>query len=136
MSVAAIKVAAAVILNTRNECLLSLRALHKHQGGKWEFPGGKLEAGETPLQALCREVLEELDLHITQARPLLITTHAYADKQVTLDVWLVSGFSGQPKGMEGQELGWFSFAALQKLDFPTANYPIIQALDAFLHPAD
>ena len=132
MTLVSVQVAAAVILNARNECLLALRPVHKHQGGLWEFPGGKVESGETALQALCRELREELDLVVSTAEPLLVTTHAYADKQVTLDVWVVREFEGVPTGMEGQALGWFDMAQLSALEFPAANYPIISALNAFL----
>ena len=132
MSSASIKVAAAVILNENHECLLALRPAHKHQGGLWEFPGGKLEPGETAFQALARELQEELNLTVSSAEPLLITSHSYADKEVMLDVWVVRDFSGEPAGMEGQKLGWFSFDHLRALDFPAANLPIIDALKNLL----
>ncbi|MDR2212370.1 MAG: 8-oxo-dGTP diphosphatase MutT [Pseudomonadales bacterium] len=127
-----ILVVAAVILDANNRCLLALRPKHKHQGGLWEFPGGKVEAGETPLQALRRELQEELALEVQNAEPFLVTSHDYPGKRVTLDVWLVREFSGEPCGMEGQELCWYSPAELQSLAFPAANYPILQALNALI----
>jgi 8-oxo-dGTP diphosphatase len=128
----AILVVAAVILDERNHCLLALRPKHKHQGGLWEFPGGKVEAGEAPFVALCRELEEELALDVQSAEPLLTTTHDYADKRVTLDVWVVREFAGEPRGMEGQELRWYAPDELQALAFPAANYPILQALKSLL----
>ncbi|HWK52853.1 MAG TPA: 8-oxo-dGTP diphosphatase MutT [Hyphomicrobiales bacterium] len=127
-----LQVVAAAILDEADRCLLALRPTHKHQGGLWEFPGGKLEAGETPLQALQRELLEELDLRIGAAEPLVVTTHDYADRRVTLDVWVVREFSGEPRGMEGQALGWYSLEQLDALALPAANYPILAALTRHL----
>jgi 8-oxo-dGTP diphosphatase len=125
----AILVVAAVILDARSrQCLLALRPKHKHQGGLWEFPGGKVEKGEAPLQALRRELQEELALDVQRAEPLLTTTHDYADKRVTLDVWLVREFAGEPRGMEGQELRWYALEELHTLALPAANYPILKAL--------
>src|SRR5262245_7365193 len=101
-----IHVAAGVILNSRNEVLLALRPLDKHQGGLWEFPGGKVEDGEPVKVALARELLEELNLDVLTAQPLLVTEHDYGDKHVKLDVWIVRDFSGEPQGREGQVIRW------------------------------
>ena len=83
-----IHVAAGVILNSEGQILLALRPKDKHKGGLWEFPGGKVEAGESVQQALARELLEEVSLTVVEAAPFLIIDHDYGDKQVTLDVWL------------------------------------------------
>jgi 8-oxo-dGTP diphosphatase len=125
-------VVAAVILDAHQHCLLALRPPHKHQGGLWEFPGGKVEPGETPLEALRRELREELALEVQRAEPLLVTTHNYPDKCVTLDVWVVREFCGEPRGMEGQQLRWYALEELQTLAFPAANYPIVRVLDTLL----
>ena len=135
MSDAVVQVVAAVIVNAQDECLLALRPKHLHQGGLWEFPGGKIETLETPLAALRRELREELDIQIGLAQPLLITVHDYPDKRVSLDVWVVREFAGRPTGMEGQQLGWFTYQALLELDFPAANYPILDALGKLLKQA-
>jgi len=128
----AILVVAAVILDARNHCLLALRPKHKHQGGLWEFPGGKVERDEAPFDALRRELFEELELEVRGAEPLLVTTHDYDDKRVTLDVWVVRDFTGEPRGMEGQELRWYAPDELRSVNFPAANYPIVQAVEALL----
>lgn len=121
-------VAAGVILNDEKAVLLALRPLHKHQGGLWEFPGGKVEAGESAEQALTRELFEELDLEVLRAEPWLLTTHDYGDRQVTLDVWLVREFAGTPSGREGQYLRWVALPDLHTYRFPAANLPIVQRL--------
>lgn len=127
-----IHVAAGVILNTHREVLLALRPAHKHQGGLWEFPGGKVEVGERVEDALNRELQEELGLSVLQSKPLLLIEHDYGDRHVTLDVWLVSSFAGEPAGREGQELRWVSISALSELSFPAANAPIVQHLQSSL----
>ena len=123
-----VQVAAAAIFNPAGEVLLARRPPGTHQGGLWEFPGGKLEAGETPRQALSRELHEELDIHVQQCRPLIRLRHDYPDKSVLLDVWRVDGFSGVPRGCEGQAVEWVAVADLPARAFPAANLPILRAV--------
>jgi 8-oxo-dGTP diphosphatase len=120
-------VVAAVIRGGDGRILLAQRPLDKHQGGKWEFPGGKLEAGETPLQALSRELHEELGIIVRQASPLTKVRHLYPERAVLLDVWEVTAFSGEPHGREGQPVTWFEARQMRGLEFPPANYPIVTA---------
>ncbi|MCQ4314205.1 Nudix family hydrolase [Pseudomonas stutzeri] len=122
-----IHVAAAVIRSADGLVLIAKRALDKHQGGLWEFPGGKVEAGETIETALARELHEELGITVTKARPLIQVRHDYPDKQVLLDVWDVLAFSGEPHGAEGQPLAWVEPADLPGYNFPAANRPIVAA---------
>lgn len=122
-----IHVAAAVIRSPDGLVLIAKRPLDKHQGGLWEFPGGKVEVGETVEAALARELQEELNITVTEARPLIQVRHDYPDKQVLLDVWEVLAFSGEPHGAEGQPLGWVEPADLPNYRFPAANRPIITA---------
>ncbi|MDP3814082.1 Nudix family hydrolase [Pseudomonas sp.] len=122
-----IHVMAAVIRGADGRILIAKRSDDQHQGGLWEFPGGKLEAGEAPTVALARELEEELGIRPTAARPLIQVRHAYPDKQVLLDVWEVSAFSGEPHGAEGQPLAWASPRQLHEYEFPAANRPIIAA---------
>jgi len=123
-----IEVAVAVMLSEEQKVLTSWRQPHQHQGGLWEFPGGKREGEETMLEALKREVHEELGVRVEQAEPFVRIDHDYGDKQVSLDVWLVSRFSGEPSGKEGQPLRWQAVKDLQAEDFPAANLAIIEAL--------
>lgn len=122
-----LQVAAAVIKNPAGQILILLRDKSLHQGGLWEFPGGKIEPGETPLQALARELKEELDIVVTTAMPLITVSHQYPDLAVQLHVYLVEDFSGVAKGCEGQPLLWVAAEDLNDYSFPSANQPIITA---------
>lgn len=125
-----IHVVAAVIYDSRQRILLAQRPLHKHQGGKWEFPGGKVEPNESATAALKRELFEELGIEadISTMQSLLEIKHTYPDKNIWLDVWTVYQFQYEPVGREGQAIAWFEPAELINLDFPAANKPIIQKL--------
>ncbi|MET1080053.1 MAG: Nudix family hydrolase [Pseudomonas sp.] len=120
-------VAAAVIRGRDGRVLIARRGETQDQGGLWEFPGGKLEDGEAVLAALHRELAEELGIQVRAARPLIQVRHAYPDKQVLLDVWEVSAFDGEPRGVEGQPLAWVAPRALADYAFPAANQPIVAA---------
>ena len=120
-------VAAGVILSSSGQILIARRADHLHQGGLWEFPGGKLEPGETPRQALDRELLEELAIRVEAASPLITLTHDYPDRRVCLHVWRVERFSGVPRGMQDQPIAWVDKAVLTDFRFPAANHPIVTA---------
>ncbi|NNM00703.1 MAG: NUDIX domain-containing protein, partial [Gammaproteobacteria bacterium] len=105
-------VLAGVIRDETGRVLLARRPEHLHQGGLWEFPGGKREAGEAPVAALARELHEELGIAVTSARPRIRLAHDYTAMSVLLDVWDVSTFSGTPTGAEGQSLAWVELDAL------------------------
>lgn len=122
-----VHVAAAVIRGADQRILIAQRADSQHQGGLWEFPGGKVEPGEAVKAALGRELQEELGIAVQAARPLIKVQHDYPDKQVLLDVWEVSAFSGEAHGAEGQPLAWVSARELANYDFPAANKPIVAA---------
>ncbi len=122
-----IHVAAGVIRASGTEILLAKRPDGVHQGGLWEFPGGKVEAGESAQQALRRELMEELGIAVKQSRPLIQIHHDYSDKSVLLDVWEVSAFSGVPRGREGQQVRWVPAPELKHYAFPAANTPIVAA---------
>ncbi|MBA6412950.1 8-oxo-dGTP diphosphatase MutT [Parahaliea sp. F7430] len=124
----ALQVAVGVVLNSRREILLTRRAVEVHQGGLWEFPGGKLEPGETVLEALGRELREELGIEVTKSTPLLEVRHDYAEGSVLLDVHIVWAFEGSPQALEGQPMAWVRQEALDDYAFPAANMPIIAAL--------
>lgn len=123
-----VEVAVAILLSDEQKILTSWRQPHQHQGGLWEFPGGKREPDETMLDALKREIHEELGVRVEQAEPFVRIDHDYGDKQVSLDVWLVSQFSGRPSGREGQPLRWQAVNELRADEFPAANVAIIEAL--------
>jgi len=125
---ALIHVAVAIITNQQHEVLISLRHKDAHQGGLWEFPGGKLEHGESVLEALKREIKEELNILIHNASPFKSIHHQYSDKAVLLDFWQVESFTGKPQGVEGQQIKWQAINNLNTHDFPAANRVIIHAL--------
>lgn len=111
---------------------LTKRADDVHQGGKWEFPGGKVESGETVHQALARELKEEVDIAVLSCQPLIIIEHDYGDKKVSLEVFLVDNFLNEPSAQEGQEQVWVGLSELDKLDFPEANKQIVEVLQTKL----
>ncbi len=132
-----VHVAVGVILNSQQEILIALRPQHTHQGGLWEFPGGKVESDESVELALARELKEELGLIVQKCSPLIEVRHNYSDKSVLLDVWWVDSFTGLPedrsgKGREGQDIRWISARRLDNFTFPAANQPIIDAVQQAL----
>lgn len=122
----AVHVVAAVVCKG-DAVLVAKRPPAVHQGGKWEFPGGKVHAGESAREALVRELREELDIEVQAAYPLITVHHAYPEKSVVLDVWRVTAYMGEPHGREGQRIEWVEPGRLTRLDFPEANRPIVQA---------
>lgn len=124
-----IHVVAAVIYSAGQESILiAKRPKHLHQGGLWEFPGGKLELDEAPVDALARELNEELGIQVTEFQQFLTVSHDYPDKSVLLDVWEVSAFNGEARGREGQDIRWVNRSALPEFDFPEANLPILEKI--------
>ncbi len=128
-----VNVAVGVIINSQNEILIAKRHQHLHQGGKWEFPGGKIEDGESAEQALIRELKEEVDLETNASEPFMTQSFDYPDKQVFLDIRLVTDFTGNAKGLEGQEVKWVSEADIRDYQFPDANYAILDKITELTH---
>ena len=123
-----VHVAVAVITNNAGQYFIARRPEEVHQGGLWEFPGGKVEGTETVLEALKRELFEEIGITLVLASPLIKIHHEYTDKSVVLDVWCVNEFTGQAFGKEGQETRWINKSELSLYDFPAANTPIINTI--------
>ncbi len=122
-----LQVAVGVVKNAAGQILISLRDRSLHQGGLWEFPGGKIEPSETAGQALSRELKEELDITVEVASPLITVEHQYPDLAVQLHVFLVERFSGHARGCEGQLFKWVAPDELDQHEFPAANRPIVTA---------
>lgn len=125
-----IKVAAGVIRNTHGEIFIARRQSGKPMGDYWEFPGGKIEAGETPQQALTRELEEEVGIVVRQATPLIHYEQLCQESATRLHFWffLVEAWQGEPWGKEGQPCRWVSQQALQPADFPATNAPVLDVL--------
>ena len=125
----AVHVAVGVIINAQHEVLIALRHQKQHQGGLWEFPGGKVEDSEDVLTALARELQEEVHLQVLSASPLIQIEHDYGDKRVMLDVWRVDEYAGEASGREGQPLRWVPVSELPSYAFPAANLAIVEKLE-------
>lgn len=123
-----LQVAVGVLQNSQDQVLVTLRHKHQHQGGLWEFPGGKIHASETVAQALRREFQEELNVEVLDSSPLITIRHDYADLSVQLHVYRIRSYHGEPVGMEGQQLQWVEPEDLTTLQFPAANVPITKAV--------
>ncbi len=128
MSEMRLHVAVAVVSDSENRILLSKRHPDSHQGGLWEFPGGKIETGESVEQALVRELQEELGITAKAYRPLIQIPHDYPEQTVMLDVWKVLAYEGQPAGVEGQTVEWVNESRLPDYSMPVANHAIVKAL--------
>lgn len=127
-----ILVVAAVIRASDGRVLIAKRPQSVHMGGLWEFPGGKVDAGESEAQALVRELDEELGITATDFHPLIRICHDYADKSVELSVWQVDAFEPTEAlmgsvGREGQAIAWVAASALSQYEFPAANIAIVAA---------
>ena len=122
-----LQIAVGVVKNSSGQVLISFRDEALHQGGLWEFPGGKVEADETVAQALVRELKEELDITVLATVPLITINYQYPDLAVQLRVFTVEGYSGEVNGCEGQPFLWVNPDELVNYEFPAANQPIITA---------
>ncbi len=123
-----VHVAVGVLIDEAGRVLITRRADDAHQGGLWEFPGGKVEAFETVQDALARELQEELGVVIGASSPFMEIRHDYGDKSVLLDIHKVKDWRGEPRGLEGQPLAWVLPAALEDFEFPDANVAIVEKL--------
>ena len=123
-----VHVAVGALRDLHGRILVARRPDGVHQGGLWEFPGGKVEPGEDVRAALKRELREELGIEVRAARPLIRIHHDYGDRHVLLDVHFVTGYDGVPDGLEGQPLRWLAPQAMDPAEFPAADRPIIDAL--------
>lgn len=123
-----LQIAVGIIRNDAGEIYITQRAADAHMANKWEFPGGKIEAGETAEEAMIRELEEEVG--ITASEPQLFDKleYEFPDRHITLWFWLVENWQGEPWGKEGQPGRWVAQSALVAEEFPPANAPIIEKL--------
>ena len=127
-----IHVAVGVLIDSKHCVLLTRRLKGTHLEGYWEFPGGKVEAGESVQTALARELEEELGTRIGETVPLMTVSHDYGEKQVLLDVHQVKDWNGEPHGAEGQPLAWVDARSLDEFQVPEANAEIMSRVKALL----
>jgi 8-oxo-dGTP diphosphatase len=125
---AIVRVAAAVIERGDGSVLLAQRPPGKPYAGYWEFPGGKLEPGETPAHALVRELHEELGLVVRAASPWLVQEFVYPHAHVELNFFRVRGFDGEPHGHDGQAFAWQDPHAIEVAPLLPANTRVLAAL--------
>jgi 8-oxo-dGTP diphosphatase len=123
-----VRVAAAVILRPDGRVLLAQRPRGKAYEGYWEFPGGKLEEGETPLHALSRELHEELGLTVRRAAPWIVQEFVYPHAHVELNFFRVFDWEGEPHGHDGQAFAWQMPGAFDVAPLLPANTPVLAAL--------
>ena len=123
-----IHVVAAVITDARGRILLARRTDGRDLAGLWEFPGGKCEPGESPEQALVRELQEELGINVQVGAALINVPQRYPDKRLRLDVRRVTSWQGTPRGVEGQALAWVAPEKLVLYHMPPADQPVVAML--------
>lgn len=128
INVNVMQVIVGIIINSQQEILIAQRPQDKYKGGLWEFPGGKIEANELPIQALKRELSEEIAIDVIDATPWISIQHDYGDRIVLLNTWFVTHYSGEPYGREGQAIAWVKQPALTHFEFPAGNHDIIKRL--------
>ena len=127
-------VAAAALIDADGRVMIAKRPEGKPMAGLWEFPGGKVNAGELPETALVRELEEELGLDITESclAPFTFASHAYEDFHLLMPLYLCRIWKGQPVPREGQELKWVQSVRLGDYPMPDADKPLVALLRDYL----
>jgi len=124
----AVHVVAGVITDPRGRILITRRTAGRDLAGLWEFPGGKVDPGETPEQALARELHEELGIHVEDPQPLIRVPFAYDHKRIVLDVRRIGAWTGTAVGRERQALAWAPPSKLASYPMPAADRPVVAAM--------
>lgn len=125
-----LQVAAGILRNAAGKVLITERIEDGPFRGLWEFPGGKIAAGESAEMALVRELREELGIEVLAQKHFQSIAHRYADRTVELDFFFVDDWRGEPAGLEGQGLRWVNVAELDAAELLPADAPLIDALRA------
>lgn len=123
-------VAAAALIDPAGLVLIAQRPAHKQLGGLWEFPGGKLEPGESPETALARELKEELDLTVEPdcLEPFAFASHAYPDFHLLMPLYIATRWQGEPVPNDAQKLAWVRVSELSNYPMPPADVGLVQRL--------
>ncbi len=127
-STSAVHVMAGLLLDGDGKVLLAQRPVGKRLAGMWEFPGGKIEPGETPEAALARELDEEIGVIVRHATPLIQVPGQADGRELLLDAWVVAQWDGVPRSREGQALQWLLPTQIDPVILSPADRPILQAL--------
>jgi 8-oxo-dGTP diphosphatase len=130
-----LRVVAAILHDGRGRVLVNQRPAHKAWGGYWEFPGGKLQPGESEAECVVRELEEELGIAVQAQHALLALCHAYPEVRVSLGVHVIDAYHGTPRGAEGQLLRWVDSATLATLQLLPADVPLLELLRRCLQRA-
>ena len=125
-----LQISVGIIRNVSGEIYITQRAADAHMAHKWEFPGGKIESGESPQEAVIRELEEEVGIVVTSLQPFDKLEYQFPDRHITLWFWLVDSWEGAPWGTEGQPGRWVAHRELVADEFPPANVPVIEKLIA------
>lgn len=128
-----LEIAVGIIVDPQRRIFITQRKASSHLAGFWEFPGGKVEPGETAEQALFRELQEEIGIQVSSARWLKCRDYCYSDKHLNLHFFLVEQWQGEPYGREGQEGQWVAIDKLDYYQFPEVNQQIITLLQSQLY---
>jgi len=129
MTQPAINVAIGILINDQQQILVGQRPPNTIMPGYWEFPGGKIESGETPQRALHRELAEEIGIDVLVAEVLLDFSYVRDDLPRHIHVWLIKSYHGEPHGREGQPIKWVAISELRDINLLPMNEPIIKALE-------
>lgn len=121
-------VVAAALLDQAGRVLMQRRRLGAEHGGLWEFPGGKVEAGETPGESLCREIAEELGLDLDPTSLMPLTFAATPQLPYVILLYTCRQWRGDPLCLDGEEIAWFEPQAVLALDMPPLDVPLARAL--------
>src|SRR5271165_2115020 len=129
-----VTVVAAALIDVDGRVLLAQRPLHKDHGGLWEFPGGKINAGELPEAALIRELKEELGIDVPARclAPLTFASHTYETYHLLMPLYGCRNWNGEPEPLEGQKLAWVRKERLRDYPMPPADEPLIPILQDWL----
>ena len=121
------------ILQKQGKVLVAERPQGKPYSGYWEFPGGKIEPAESPLTALRRELNEELGIDVISADHWFTHEHAYPEKTVLLDIWIVTDYQGEPVGKENQQLQWAGFDDMISLQLLQGNLAVMERIKTLFY---